>query len=129
MSASASAKHLIFLDTDCMLCSAEARFIRKHDLKSAVGFIDIAAPDFSPEKWGVDPEHVRLYMHMRTPEGKIVIGVPAFIRIWSLVPGLRGVARLLSLPVMFQLAQIGYFVFARVRPWLPKRKSGINCEF
>lgn len=126
---SSPGKAQVFLDGVCQVCSWEARFVRRHDSERRIEFIDISAPDFSPAAWNVDPREVHKYLHIRNADGQTLKGLPAFILMWSMLPKYRWVARLVSQPGIFKLSEWGYAIFARLRPYLPKRKTSVLCEW
>lgn len=113
----------MFIDQDCPLCAREADiFARKAPLGAAV-FVNIAAPDFDAVAYGLDGRAVHQKIHGRTADGRTVVGIDALAEMWRLMPQTRFLARLTTLPVSRQLMQVGYGVFARLRPYLPGRKA------
>jgi len=63
-------------------------------------------------------------LHAIDQDGQIFKGVDSFWAIWQAFPtstiyGLMG--RIIKLPVVSRFAGIGYWLFARIRPLLPKR--------
>ena len=85
--------------------------------------IDISAPGFDAAKFNLTPDAVNKHLHVRTPKGEMLKGVDAFAHIWSRLPRYRFASSLVKLPLVKSAADIAYFAFAEVRPWLPK-KSG-----
>ena len=121
----------IYFDGLCLLCSTEIAHYRRLPEASAVKFIDISSPDFDAASEGLDPRQIHREMHVRDQEGRVHTGVDAFICIWSFFPRYRLAARAARLPIVRALLAVGYSVFARVRPWLPRRRlacSGPHCE-
>lgn len=84
--------------------------------------VDISNPSFDATKFGLTPEAVQRHMHLQTPDGKILIGVKAFAHIWSRIPKYQWASKVIHKPGIYQLALVGYEVFARIRPILPKRQ-------
>jgi predicted DCC family thiol-disulfide oxidoreductase YuxK len=67
-------------------------------------------------------------MHVRDENGKLNIGLDALITMWRPVPYFRWLAKITSLPGVYQLSKVGYAVFAVIRPYLPRRKCDDgNC--
>ncbi|MCB0327192.1 MAG: DUF393 domain-containing protein [Bdellovibrionales bacterium] len=116
---------VLFFDGACHLCSREIRHYKKIDDASILSFVDISDPSFDASAYGLDSKRVHKLMHLRTPTGDIKIGVDAFIEIWKQFDRYKNLARFVSFPLIKFFAQIGYRVFAVLRPLLPKKKY---CE-
>lgn len=114
-------KTKIFVDGNCIVCDFEVSHY-KRIAPELFEIIDISHPDFDATKYGLNKEEVNLNMHAFTPSGELKIGVDAFAHIWSRIQKYRFASKAIELPVINQLAKLGYFVFARNRHWLPKRK-------
>lgn len=113
----------IYLDGACHLCSFEARLLKKADTEGRLEFVNIAAPEFDDSS--VKHRDYDLYMQAQLPDGRFVQGVDAFAEIYKALPKMRLIGHALGLPVLNQIAWIGYFGFALLRKRLPKRDS---CE-
>ncbi|MEZ4705095.1 MAG: DUF393 domain-containing protein [Bdellovibrionota bacterium] len=113
----------IFFDGACHLCSFEIRHYQKIDQTGQLAFVDISDVAFDAKSYGLDPDRVQKIMHVRTPEGTVKTDVDAFLEIWKRFPSHAWMAKIISLPFIKPLAKIAYFAFARIRPWLPKRKT------
>lgn len=119
-------KFTVFFDGACHLCSREIRHYTKIEEAKDFEWVNIASKDFLADRYGLDPKRVHLEMHAMDESGHIHTGVKAFVEIWKRLPRWRVLAKIIQWPVFFQLAQLGYILFARlIRPVLPKRK---NCE-
>jgi hypothetical protein len=84
--------------------------------------VDISAPGFNAGGYDLSAAAVQKHMHVRTPEGEIKIGVDAFAHIWSRLPKYKLAARIIKWPIIYSMAKIGYWIFATVRPLLPKKR-------
>jgi predicted DCC family thiol-disulfide oxidoreductase YuxK len=116
-------KRTVFYDGLCQLCSREIDLFRRRVTDGSLAFVDIADPAFDPAAHGVDPVRVHRHMHVRDDRtGRMLFGVEALAGMWECVPGFRWLAKLTRLPVLRQLSEVGYAVFAWVRPKLPRRK-------
>ncbi|MDB5039248.1 MAG: putative thiol-disulfide oxidoreductase YuxK, family [Bacteriovoracaceae bacterium] len=122
-----SEKYRVFLDGICHLCSLEALWLKKYDTNHTLEFIDIADSNFSAESYGLSKKAVDTEMHIICPNGKILHGIPALIEIYHLLPRFQWLSKLLGFPLVYPFAKIGYFIFSRSRPYLPKRKTSIFC--
>lgn len=121
-------KRTIYYDGLCMLCSREIDMFQALVKDGSLAYVDISLPDFDPAAHGVDPVAVNRHMHVRDDDtGRMLIGVDALAGMWECVPGFRWLAWLARLPVLRQISEAGYEVFAWVRPKLPKRKRAL-CD-
>ena len=118
----------IFVDGGCKLCAWELRNYLRYDPHHRLEPIDIDAPGFEAEKFGLDRQAVRKYFHVMTPDGKIIAGLDAFIRIWETldIPFTRVTAGLAKMPPIKLLLRIAYRGFVEVRPYLPRNKA-VGC--
>ncbi len=91
----------------CPICSAEIVHYRKQAeaTKAALRFTDLHDADLS--EWQLSAEQATRRLHARH-NGQIISGFPAFLILWQHLPRMRWLARLLSLPVLRQIAEIGY---------------------
>ena len=119
-------KWTFFFDGACHLCSREVDHYRKIPGSEKIDFIDIAGRSFSARDYGLDPVAVNREMHIKSPSGEIFTGVDAFIEIWKILPQYKRYAAFAKRPTIKMFLRVGYFFFARVRPYLPKRKD--SCE-
>jgi len=115
------AKTRIFVDGNCIVCDFEISHYKKI-APELFEITDISNPQFAAPEHGLTHEAVQRHMHVRAPDGKIFVGVEAFAHIWSRIPKYQWAAKLIRWPGVNWLARAGYEVFARVRPWLPKKK-------
>jgi len=114
-------KTKIFVDGNCIVCSSEISHYKSTE-PDKFDIIDISSNDFIAEKYNLTPEAVNKNMHAITPEGEVVIGIDAFAHIWSRIEKYSFGEKVIKLPVVYQLAKVGYRVFAScVRPLLPKK--------
>ncbi|HEV3236866.1 MAG TPA: DUF393 domain-containing protein [Gemmataceae bacterium] len=118
----------LYYDGLCPLCSREIAFYRKRVVDNAVVFEDITEPGFDAASRGLDPASIHQVLHVKTAQGDIRTGLEAFIAIWRVIPGFTWLARLAGLPLVHGLMTLGYAVFARFRPWLPRRARNDCAE-
>src|SRR5262245_26755554 len=111
----------VYYDGLCPLCSREIAHYQKRVHDDAVHFTDITAPEFEAADHGLDPERIHQVMHVKVG-GEVRAGVDAFIALWAAIPSYRWLARLARLSGMRAVLALGYRVFVRIRPWLPRRK-------
>lgn len=117
----------VYYDGLCPLCSREIDHYRSKDVARDIQWVDITADGFDAAAEGLDPVQVQRLFHVRDRAGRLYVGVEAFIKIWETIPSLQLWKRLSDLPGARSAMQVGYAVFARVRPWLPRR-SRADCQ-
>ena len=116
-------KRTIFYDGLCQLCSREIELFQHRVRDGSLAYVDISLPDFDAARYGIDRVRVKKHMHVRDEEtGSMLIGVDALLAMWDCVPGFRWLAKFTRLPGVRQLSNLGYSLFAWIRPYLPKRK-------
>lgn len=116
----------IYYDGLCILCSREIDHYKKLRGSEKLEFIDITDSSFDAKKEGLDPFEVHKVMHVRTPSGQTYTKVRAFVEIWKHLPRYRWAVPIALNPVVKPILEAGYSLFARTRPYLPKRKK--LCE-
>jgi len=118
----------VFYDGSCLVCSREIDHYRTLDHAGRLQFVDISAPDFQAGRDGPTSEQLQARMHVRDASGRYWSGVDAFPIIWQALPGrgYRCLACAVKLPLLNQLAKLGYALFARFRRYLPKTTG--NCH-
>lgn len=82
---------------------------RRKKARAPLIFTDLNATDLT--QWKVSKDQATRRLHARK-DGQIISGFPAFLILWRELPRMRWLARLLSLPVLRQVADIGYNALA-----------------
>jgi predicted DCC family thiol-disulfide oxidoreductase YuxK len=113
-------KSKIFVDGNCIVCSLEISHY-KRIAPELFELVDISDPQFNAAAYKLDAKSVQKEMHVLTDDGKLIKGVDAFAHIWSRIPKYQFASRAIKLPVIRSFANVGYFVFAELRPLLPKK--------
>lgn len=112
----------IYYDGLCPPCSREILHYRKMNGADKIGFVDITSPEFNAESEDLDPLKVHQVIHAKDAEGKVYLGVDAFILIWSQLKSLRWLAGWAQKKPIYEGLKLGYMGFAKVRPLLPRKK-------
>ena len=118
----------IFYDGSCSVCSREIEHYGRKDRHGQLIPVDISDPGFDPEPLNISREQLMYQLHAIDRKGTVFRGVDAFWAIWQAFPsstflGLCGT--LITLPLINPVARLCYRAFARIRVYLPKRRS--NC--
>lgn len=118
----------VFYDGGCSICDREAQLWRRLDQRQELKLIDIASPDFDAADHGLDAADVQRFMHVKTSDGRVFVGVDALRRVWRELPGLSALAHLSCLPGIDQLVRMAYQAFARNRYRFARRCADGTCE-
>jgi predicted DCC family thiol-disulfide oxidoreductase YuxK len=118
----------VYYDEMCVLCAKEIHHYQKQSGSEKINFIDITAPDFDPQKEGVDPFAVHKIMHAKKSDGTLVTKIEAFIAIWQLLPKYNWLYKVSQNFLVRKLMDSGYVAFAVARPYLPKKKNRDDCS-
>ena len=112
----------VFYDGGCVVCSAEISHYMSKDHEGKVCFIDINDENFNASQFGFSDQELHENLHVTTESGEVKKGVDAFIAIWQTIPGFGFMAKFFRYEPFYTLSQMGYFVFAKIRPYLPRKK-------
>lgn len=124
----------VFYDGACAVCAGEIDHYRRRDRVGRLVPVDISTADFDPHPYGISLEAFQYELHAIDRDGRVYRGVDAFWAIWQAFPDsvpFRILAILVTLPIIRLLARAGYRGFARIRPYLPRRRSACttgNCR-
>jgi predicted DCC family thiol-disulfide oxidoreductase YuxK len=116
----------VFYDGGCPLCLREIKLLRHLDRKGSIRFTDIDSASFQGEAIGKSYKDLMAQMHGRLPDGKWVQGVEVFRRMYAAV-GFRRLVAVSRLPLISQILQLGYWIFARNRLRLTGRCTAQTC--
>jgi predicted DCC family thiol-disulfide oxidoreductase YuxK len=120
-------KTIVYFDGLCPLCSREIDHYRKMKGAENLEFKDITSTNFSAEREGLDPKLVHQVMHVRSATGELRTGVEAFVEIWSVLPSMRWLVPFARRTPFRQMLNVGYAGFARIRPYLPRKKCATDA--
>jgi predicted DCC family thiol-disulfide oxidoreductase YuxK len=112
----------IFFDGACPLCRREIDWIRGRDRQQRLLLTDISAPQFDPQSVGKTYQQLMARIHGRLPSGEMVEGVDVFRRMYQAV-GFKTVVRMSRWPVVKQILEASYIVFAKLR----KKRNKLEC--
>jgi len=118
----------VFYDGGCSICDREVQMWRRLDRRQRLRLIDIASPDFAAADHGLDEDAVQQFMHVKTSDGRVFVGVDALRWVWRELPGFSVVAHLSCLPGIDQLVRAAYQAFARNRYRFARRCADGACE-
>lgn len=107
-------KHTItvFYDSRCPLCAREIAYYKRIDTQRQIHFQPLIEAPGTLLYLGVSQVQALQKLHALDTEGRLHIGVDAFILIWQQLPHWRALARVLQLPLLKQIAEFTYDKFA-----------------
>lgn len=117
----------VFYDGDCPLCLREINMLKRWDRTGKILFTNIADPEFQAESIGTTYEALMDRIHGRLSNGQIIQGVEVFRRLYSAI-GFGPLVMLTRLPVVSQLMDFGYAVFAKNRLRFTGRCDARSCR-
>ena len=117
----------VFYDGGCPLCVREMDMLRNWDRDGRIQFTDIDARDFDATRLGKTQDQLMQKMHGRLPDGTWIHGVEVFRRMYTAV-GYASIVWMTRLPLISQLLDLGYLIFARNRLRLTGRCKEGQCE-
>lgn len=124
----ASPQTCVYFDGLCVVCSTEIRHYQKMAGSENIDFIDITASDFDPIQHGLDPHEIHKALHVKDAAGNLHLGVDAFIQIWEQIPRYAFLAKWARNQWIRRGLNLGYSVFTRIRPYLPRRKESCSAS-
>lgn len=104
----------VFYDGECPLCRREIDFLRRLDRRGRIRFTNIAAEDFDSEGLGIDFNRLMAEIHGRLPDGRWIVGVEVFRRLYAAV-GWGWLVAVSRSPGVAQVLARAYRLFARNR--------------
>ena len=117
----------VFFDGGCPLCRREIAVLRRWDRRGKIRFTDISSPDFEAVSVGMTDEVLMAQIHGRLADGTWLRGVEVFRRLYAAI-GFGPLVFLSRLPLISQVLEWGYAMFARNRLRLTGRCSANGCS-
>ena len=109
----------VLYNGSCPICSREIDHYKK--LSTTIEYQDLNKIDL--DKWNFDIESAKKRLHVEH-NGKLLIGVDAFIELWRDIPRYRLLAWIANLPVIYTLAGLLYdHILAPFLYWINTKKD------
>ena len=105
----------VFYDDKCSMCSREINFYKKITPKGSISWLGISSSTKELKIVKIKRVDALMYLHARDSKGDFHVGVDAFILIWRNLPYFKYLNYVISLPGIYQLANIVYGKFAKYR--------------
>jgi len=113
----------VFYNSACPVCNAGIESQKKKTPQHEVSWQDIHLDSRQAMNISSDIEKLRKYLHVTDTQGRVRMGIDAFIVIWKNSRNQHWLAKLVSLPLIYTLAKAGYFVFANGLYWWNRWKK------
>ena len=108
-------KICVFFDGRCSVCSGEIAFYKRMDNKNIFEWIDINTNKKKLEKYKISTDSSLLFLHVLDKEGKVKIGVDAFITIWEEFKYLKILSKIIGFWPVKKLVNFFYKIWAKKR--------------
>jgi predicted DCC family thiol-disulfide oxidoreductase YuxK len=105
----------VFFDGKCGLCSKEINYYRKIAPDGIFIWQDITKSADDLKASGISLSQGLRLLHTKDIDGKFYVGVDAFILIWKQLKRWRLLAIFVSLPIIKQIINFAYKIFANWR--------------
>jgi predicted DCC family thiol-disulfide oxidoreductase YuxK len=111
-------------DGACPVCSREVRYLKRRAQRrgGAVTFEDISDPHFDARPYGMTRKQLHRRIHGQLADGTLIQDLEVFRRVYREL-GLGWLLAWTRLPLVRHVANLGYTVFASMRPLLQSSKS------
>ena len=111
-------------DGACPVCSREVRYLKRRAERrgAAVTFEDISDPQFDAQPYGVSQKQLHRRIHGQLADGTLIRDLEVFRRVYHEL-GLGWLLAWTRLPLVRHVANLGYTVFASMRPLLQNSGS------
>jgi predicted DCC family thiol-disulfide oxidoreductase YuxK len=119
-------KITVFYDGKCSLCAKEIAHYQKIAPAEQFYFCDITQDSKSFTRLGFDTATGLKQLHVLNGQGRIKIGLDAFITIWRELKGWKYLAWLTNLPLIHFILSHIYKAFAA---WRYKHNGYDKCHF
>jgi len=117
----------MYYDGACPLCLREVRMLKRRDRNGCIRFVDFADPRYEAEDPALQPEKLARTMHVQTADGTLLRGMSSFRAIYRAI-GRGWLAAPTGWPVLKQVFDGLYWLWAKCRPHLPGRCKDGTCE-
>jgi predicted DCC family thiol-disulfide oxidoreductase YuxK len=105
----------VFYDDKCNLCSREIEYYKKISKPSVINWCKLSQNKAELEKYAITYIQSLKMLHAVDSNGKLHIGIDAFIAIWQQLEGWKWIAKFISIPGFYQVSKNLYRRFANWR--------------
>lgn len=111
-----TAKLTVFFDGSCPLCVREIGFYRRRTALSPIDWVDVSTADPEGRDIPLSQCDAMKRFHVMREDGALLSGAAAFAELWKRYPGFRLIGRIVAVPAICHVAELGYRFFLTLRP-------------
>ena len=100
----------VFFNNSCKICRAEINIYKKESVEN-LNWVDITNNKNAEIETKKSDKQLLRRLHVEE-NGKIYIGIDAFLLIWKKIPKYRFLYKFFKLPIIYQLFYVGYEIIA-----------------
>tara|TARA_B100001057_G_scaffold367356_1_gene370728 strand:- start:1855 stop:2199 length:345 start_codon:yes stop_codon:yes gene_type:complete len=100
----------VFFNNSCKICRAEINIYKKESVEN-LNWVDITNNKNAEIETKKSDKQLLRRLHVEE-NGKIYIGIDAFLLIWKKIPKYRFLYKFFKLPIIYQLFYVGYEIVA-----------------
>ncbi len=112
-------QHTIFYDAQCPLCVREMALTLEKNRSGSLKAVPVQGSETDLAQYGISPNDAMTYIHIVRSDGTVLKGMSALRLMYAECEG-RPLSRIWNLPLLRQIADWGYPLFARNRYRLPR---------
>ena len=105
----------VFYDGKCGLCRREIEHYKLISPEGVFEWMDITIDPAIMQKLNISYADGLKLLHAQDSQGKLHVGVDAFVLIWRQIPRWRILAKIVSFPIVWPVANVAYRRFAAWR--------------
>jgi len=105
----------VFYDGKCGLCRREIEHYKRVAPEGVFEWVDITVDTSAIKNLGITYADGLKLLHAQDLQGKLHVGVDAFLLIWQQLPRWQILATIVSFPIIRSIVTIAYQVFAAWR--------------
>jgi len=100
----------VYFNNSCNICKAEINLYKKENIQD-LNWIDITKNKNAEEDTNKSDKELLRRLHVKE-DGKVYVGVDAFLLIWKKIPKYKFLYKFFKLPIIFHIFNIGYEIVA-----------------
>tara|TARA_A100000164_G_scaffold48092_1_gene36729 strand:- start:1270 stop:1614 length:345 start_codon:yes stop_codon:yes gene_type:complete len=100
----------VFFNNSCKICRAEINIYKKESVEN-LNWVDITNNKNAEIETKKSDKQLLRRLHVEE-NGKIYVGIDAFLLIWKKIPKYRFLYKFFKLPIIYQLFYLGYEIVA-----------------